>query len=149
MIVVLIIIAASGVFFWQHKKSSAFPVNIRSSVNFPLYYPTNLPKNYYLDLGSFSTGQNVLTFSLKGPGGDTLIVSEQPTPKKFDFQAFYSKDINVTTRSLTNQGELVIGKFLSRQVGSLVTASTWIIVSAPQSSPSGYLDQILRSLRKS
>ncbi len=148
VILVLIIIAGSCAFFWLRKDSSPFSADVRSSVNFPLYYPRKLPKDYMIDKKSVSVANNVVFFNVTKSNSPPIIVSEQPVATRFNFDDFYSKQISVTTQLTNGEGRIIFGKILTRQVATLVSPTTWVILSADTKTPPGDISTLVESLKK-
>jgi hypothetical protein len=130
----VVAIGATGAYYTFFVPHDPIPKNIRSQVNFSLYYPKTLPQNWILDKSSFYTdaSSQVVGYLLRGPHGN-LNITIQPVPKTFNFTDFYTKRLSNTVQFLTPQGQGAIGKASNQLVGSLVTPSSWVLAS-PSSS---------------
>jgi hypothetical protein len=80
-LVILIIVSSLFVYFMQAKDSNPFPKNIRTSINFPLYYPLPLPNEYSLSKTSLKNSNGIIFYSLNN-GKKTILISEQTVPSK-------------------------------------------------------------------
>lgn len=128
---------------WHH--SGVVPGYVRSSVNFPVFQPRNLPAGFAVDTSSFKLNSEVVTFVAKSAQGAVLI-TEQAIPRQLDFDTFYADQLSDTRRMTTGIGEATIGYFGDTELGSIVTDRTWILVRAKQGVSSQQMDAIVQSL---
>lgn len=133
-------LASIGVCYWLlYNRTPAtadpFDTQLLASINFPLYYPTQLPAGYHVDSKSVSQPQpGVVVLILRGPKNQKIYISQEVRPTTFDFGGYYN---NFTDRSLTvtDAGTIAVGHTNDgyTSIGSLATNRTWIIAntSAP------------------
>src|SRR5579884_1825970 len=79
-LVVIGLVLAAGLWLLTGGGSSPVPKNVRTAVNFDIYYPQpkKLPAGFRLDNSSFKLAQaGVVLFSVKRPDGSSLIFSEE------------------------------------------------------------------------
>jgi hypothetical protein len=123
-------------YYFLSSQRDPIPQSISKQVNFPLYYPDTLPKNWKLDKSSFyvDTNNNIVGYLLRGPIGN-LNITIQPVPAAFDFNGFYTQRLHNTVQFLTPLGQGAIGKSNQQLlVGSLVTTSSWVLASPSSAS---------------
>jgi hypothetical protein len=127
---VLIVAAAGGVYYEFFALRDPIPQNIRSQVNFSLYYPKSLPSGWSIDKSSYYADANdkVVGYRILAPVGPVSL-SIQPIPQNFSFNSFYTKRLSDTIQFLTPLGQGAVGKTSGQLVGSLETPSAWVLVS--------------------
>ncbi len=149
-IVVVIAITAAVIAMMLVRTSSEpniFSKDFTKSVDFPLYYPADLPKGLTVNKTSVIKGEGVVTYSIASSKGNALAVSEQAIPNKFNFDKFYKENIELPQHVNTPEGKLTTGKLNGLSVCMLVTDKTWVIVNDAAGSAEGKLPSICRGLR--
>ena len=148
--VIIALIALVLAYFLYHQLSAPSPVpkQIISSVSFPVYYPVELPSGYKINESSFNSNGRVVTYSLDNGSGKNIIISEQAMPNNFDFENFNKKRILGSKEILTPVGKATIGQSSERNVASVITDKTWVLVSAPSDTQANQLETIVRSLKQ-
>lgn len=128
------VIGGLGTYFVA-RDSNPIPPKIQKSVQFPLYYPQQLPKGWQVDSNSFSQGSNVVLFRItdKNNTSKGVSVTIQPQQDTFDIDRFYKETLTKSTQFTTSLGQAAIGEgTLGTRVGSIVTGESWILVTAPK-----------------
>lgn len=135
-VIVIVIIAAIIVGGWLYRNtnntSGPIPKKFASGLSYPLYYPTNLPTGYRVDRSSFARRGNVLIFSVIGPNGENIAVSEEPRPANLDLgQTAPASGISLPDERAftTSAGSAYISLWGAKLVSSLVTNSTWVLLN--------------------
>jgi hypothetical protein len=149
----LLVGAGGGVLYWklflsQAANANPFTAKQMASVQFPLYYPTNPPIGYHIDTKSVTEPQQgVIVFSLVGPKGEKLYVSEEARSETFDLGGFYNKfhDLKETPVS---DGSIAVGRVNGDQteVASRANNKTWILSNTSANIPLEQLTTMLKSL---
>jgi hypothetical protein len=116
---------------------SPFTAEHKSKVNFPLYYPTKLPKGFLIELDSISQPQeNVLAYNISDETGNAIQVVEQAFSQTVDLDALLASYQPLEKFELSN-GNAVAG---TNKDGEIVThftnGKTWITLTAYSSSTS-------------
>jgi hypothetical protein len=124
------------------NSSVPFTKNLINSANFSIYYP----KNMQIDESSiqFKPSTHLLIYTVHN-GVELFYVSVQPRPNGFSFDSF-NKQISDSTQFITSNGTATVGKLSGRQVGSLLTTGSWILVSTTLNTPTQDLGNLLRQL---
>jgi hypothetical protein len=123
------IVAVAWATYYRHKPF--FPIAItETATSYTLFEPRQLPTGYTVDKESFSRAANVLTFTAVNSEKQHINFSIQSRPPNYDYNSFYSAVLKDTFKFTTSEGEAAIGKAQGLTVGSLLTASTWVIVSS-------------------
>lgn len=148
--VVLAITALTGsaVFAWYTlTQKPSLLQSAAEQATFPLYDPTKLPRGYALDQDSLSMTRQAMLLAARDANGHAIIITEQPIPKEFDFEAFYNKQL-VGAQDITSiYGRGKAGIFDGEMSGSLVTDSTWIIIKGPKDTPAIDMKLIIEGLK--
>jgi len=127
--------------------ANIFSGNLQKQAPFPLYYVHKVPHGLHIQKNSISYSDAVVTFSLSDGQGQSLAISEQATPEKFDFTKFYKDNVRVSQQLPTNEGEVTFGTFNGLQVCMLVTPRTWIIVNDLSGAHPSQLNTLCRNLK--
>lgn len=147
-IFVLLTAFMAAMLIWTRHDD--FSSSIRQAANqaaFPIYSPTQLPEGFTIDEGSVSLTTEVLLFTAKNTQGDTLIFTENPVPKDFDFESFYNKQFVGAQNISSIYGRGQAGILDNVMSGSLVTDSTWIIIKGPENLPAKDMEMIIKGLK--
>jgi hypothetical protein len=146
---VLLVLAGVTVSVRPHIKSGFFSREVQEQAGFPLYYPSRLPEGYEANQATISTVNKVVTYQIKHPANEPLLVSLQPRPNNFDVENF-NKEVITEGISLTvSAGAATIGRLRGNQVASVLTDETWILISDPGSIPQQDLKFIVQHLKSS
>jgi hypothetical protein len=132
LFVVPLLLLAGGVGAWIVTQTKPIPARYRQGLNYPLYYPANLPNGYGVDPTSFRRVDQVLIFHITTPSDKPITVSEQHMPSDLDLSQHPSPagiptpdQDNFTTSAGTAQTSFWGSNFVT----SLVTPNTWIIIN--------------------
>lgn len=127
----LILAFAAG--SWLALNTKPIPAKYRQGLEFPLYYPKNLPAGYTVDRSSFRRDNKVLIFSVSAPNGKTIAISEERIPIGLDLSQHVPNpngiklpDQDTFTTSIGSAQTTLWG---DKYVTSLVTQDTWIILN--------------------
>lgn len=132
----------------RYAQHNPFSAAIRNSVAIPLYYPQQLPVGYTVDPLSFRTTSTEVVFNANN-GSSRLVFTQQKVPAGFDFNSFYAKQLHDSTSFNTPNGRVVIGKNDNRNLGSLATKKTWVLLSTNSAQPSvNDMTLVLKNLRQ-
>ena len=140
--------AAVVVFPKNSTPTNPFSQNIKSSANFNLYYPTQLPDGYSIKSSSIQLKDGVLTYA--ATRADLRIVfTMQAVPANFNFQSFYQQYLKNTQQFHTAYGQAVMGNIQNRVLSSMTDGKTWFILSDNSPNVSGgELRLIMNSLKQ-
>jgi hypothetical protein len=128
--------------------SDPIPTKIIGSVDFTVYYPTNLPAGFKLDKHSFSIPQyDVIVFDLANNKSEKIYLSEEPRPSTFNFGGYY-KNFTDEQSTIIGSGTIVVGRINNgeTEVGSLATNKTWLLTNTTAAVPLSQLSNMLNSL---
>ncbi|HEY2003646.1 MAG TPA: hypothetical protein VGH44_00850 [Candidatus Saccharimonadia bacterium] len=128
----LFVVLAIAAGTWLVVNTKPIPEKYRQGLNYPLYYPTNLPNGYVVDRSSFQRKTNVLVFNINTPSGRNIAVSEERIPLGVDL----SQHPNSSGLALPDQREFTttagtaeISFWGNKLVSSLVTPDTWVVLN--------------------
>jgi hypothetical protein len=131
LLTVLILGLLSGAGVWAYPKyahKNPFPADIRSKSAVALFYPSKLPVGYTINANSIHLDNGVLTYAAT-KNGLRIVFTTQPAPTGFDFQAFIQKYLKNVQPVSTTYGQGFIGQSQDRSLGSMVSGSSWFILS--------------------
>jgi hypothetical protein len=123
-------------------------LHAKSRIDYPLYYPTELPKGFSYKKNSIKISEIATIYTLTYEKDKKLFISNQPKPKEVIFKDFYDRLLKNKADVTSNQGKAVTGIVADQSVGSLVTDKTWVILNAPNDIKGQDLTDIVSSLSK-
>jgi hypothetical protein len=137
------VIAVFLVLLLFKKQDSPIPKNIEKSVNFALYYPSNLPNGYSLDKNSVKSENQIVFYSLSS-GDKKISISEQAAPSNPpDFEKIQKG--NTSFKPLdTAGGHAIYGVSQKTPAAILLTNTTLINISGDKNVP---LDTIVKTTK--
>ncbi len=122
------------------SKVSENPLlNIKRSVNFPLYYPNQLPDNFYLDKNSVKKQEETVFYSYSY-NGTTIVVTQQTKPPLME-QVKKTKDLE------TSIGKAYIADLEGKVVGFIVTDKTLVIISNANKNDAEALEEFMKAFK--
>lgn len=131
---ILLLLLAISAGTWLILNTKPIPGKYRQGLNYPLYYPSNLPKGYAVDRNSFQRKDKVLIFNITSPTGKNVAVAEQHIPPGIDLSQHPAN--NPAGITLPDQrdfntaaGSAEISFWGDKLVSSLVTDNTWVILN--------------------
>lgn len=91
LVLALFLAIGIGTYFYMDAKT---PIdNYAKRFDFPLYYPSEMPRDYNLITNSVKSSEAVLFYNLKSPSkNNTLVLGLQALPSNFDAIDFMRKD---------------------------------------------------------
>lgn len=155
-LVILVILGGLGVggaYGYMHVKSLNIPTSYSKTSPFPVLYPVNLPNGYYVDTNSFNNQGDAFVFTIRNTSDakKTVAVSEQVLPADFnpDHQLpdDNTQDEGQHGSYTTQVGKGQVGSFQGRQVATLASDKTWVIMNVSDI-PSGDIAGIASSFER-
>ena len=140
---IAISILAVGIFL-HNRENGPIPRVILSQVNFPLYYPTELPAGFSLDKNSFSETSGVVTYVINYDNGKKLIFNTQALPKDFDFDSFQGNGKKIGS----SLGDAYVGSLGNNTVVSVATDKSWLFIGVPSPINTPAMEVILQHLKQ-
>ena len=133
----LFLLGAGGGTVWLltlHKPAAVDPFDAKTlaSVDFPLYYPLQIPKGFRTDPKSVTEPQSgVVVFDMKDSKGRKIFVSEEARSSTYNYGGFFN-GIERSSQFKAQFGAAITGYLNNEQnvVGSIVSQKTWVIVNA-------------------
>lgn len=151
LLATLCLVGSITAYFATFKKESWPATELikgMTSVDYPIYYPSTLPKGFSYEKDSFKPSDIATIYILNYDNGKKLFISNQAVPKEIVFKDFYDRLLENKADVTSSQGKAVTGQIDNTPVGSLVTDKTWVIVRAPSGVEGSVLTDIMSSLRK-
>ena len=142
---------------WQTMRgttASLVPRKIQKAVDFPVYYPNDLPADYVLNVDTFQTPDpGVVVFTVTDTDKRQIVFSEQRQPSGADIDKFVSTYLPLNSVLQLPLGQAKVGAYGSapniRTILSLpIRDGPWLIVTAPADVSHDELTKILTSLTK-
>lgn len=142
----IIILGVTSVFLWKKSNDGpSLPKSVSNQIEFATFLPNKPPSGYSIDESSYTITNEALIVKVNTPQNKTVLFSQQPEPGSFDISGFH--DILKDKQSVeTPYGTAYIGKSENTKVGSLVTAGSWVFLSAPPDTDSEILKTLLKSI---
>jgi hypothetical protein len=133
IILLLFIILGGGAGYWYKFRVTGthIPASIKSSVDYPLLYPSKLPPGYKIVTSSFTSANDAVVFEADSQSSDKIAFSIQKRPPTFDFPSFYKQGLGNATPFSTDIGEAAVGTVSGKPIGSFITDKSWMLVSSP------------------
>ncbi|HUD05659.1 MAG TPA: hypothetical protein VMR18_01905 [Candidatus Saccharimonadales bacterium] len=129
--VTLIVISIRLIIDDQPVKNP-IPASISRVVDFKLYYPTQLPKGYYVDQTSFTVENNSVVFSYRNKQDVVIYFTEKSNPGSLTTGGYINANMS-NARVLTNKyGSAYIGTSLVSApdpIISYLAGGTWVIIN--------------------
>lgn len=131
------------------QQKARVPTSIADDIAFPIFLPGKLPGNYEIDEKSFSASEETLVFSASDGGGGSIVFTEQRKPPNFDFDEFYKQQMQEAKNVDKTPSPSVLGKSTENgaPILSIVTDSTWILITSQSPVGDDGLELIARSLK--
>lgn len=147
-VIVLALIIGAGFLAWKHftQSSPMIPKDIRQSVNYPLYYPNKLPKDYIVNVTSFDNTGQAITFTVRYLNKANILFAEQPIPTNLNLDNFQNKQIMNAKAIKTKLGTAYFGTYNNNTAISLVSGQTWIFISSAVKIPDDDVSYIVNNL---
>ena len=110
---------------------------IQSDIDFPLYYPSTLPKDFGLQNTSPSAdGNAAVNYTLTYKDTIKIVVTQQPRPKLME-------EVNKIREFNTPVGKAYVANLNGRKAGFLLTEKTLMIISSSHEMEVADLQQLL------
>lgn len=151
----VVLAAGAGAFLYRERITaflappSPFSSEVRASLSFPVYYPTEMPGTFKLDTDTITQpDSNVVVYRLTNDEGIAVTISQQAANNQIDIRKLYPEDQEPKQVELP-LGTAHIGTVEGSLLAHLVGQKTWIIVTtSPSTLSSDELEIILRSMRQ-
>lgn len=130
LIAAILLVAGGVATYLLTRSDDPFPPALRQSVQFPLYFPSQIPQHFAYDKTSLTsdTQNQTVFYSFKNANGKSINVNIQPKPKNYDIDVFYTRILSNVQGTATPYGDAKIGMMGHATVGILVTDRSWVIV---------------------
>lgn len=134
--VVVILLIAGGIIGalaanYMAQSTINIPADIKQKAKSTIYVPKQLPGTFKIVEKSFTFDEDVMIFHATDQVNSKLVFTEQPKPTDFNFEDFYSKEIN-EPKTLSDVpfastwGRTPDGK---RFVLSVIADDTWLLMN--------------------
>ena len=137
-------LAAGGTYVYNlmRRVPDPVPASIRQAVNFPVYYPAQLPMGAYIDKKSFSESQGVVVFTVVYDTNKRLVFTEQAPPPDYDYQSLQG-DAKKMSSSI---GDAYAGALGNNTAVTIHNDKAWVIIGIPSEIDTSKLQTILNGL---
>ena len=152
IILAVVVIGLVGWFITRQPAGTLpYPVSRTQikQLGFDIYYPSQklLTSGYTLNKSSFEATNQVLIYSVSYGNDQKIVFSDQNKPTNTQIQAFYARNLPLSTTLQTNIGLATIGAVNLQTIVSIPTnTNTWIIATAPGNINQRNLDQVIKSI---
>lgn len=144
---IIFAVAAGALLLFRQLNEPSPLESAANHATFPIFDIKTLPEGYEIDEASISLTSQALLIVAKNNKDKTIIITQTPVPKKFDYDSFYDdRFIGIQdAQSIYGRGKMEL--LDNAMTGSLVTDSTWIIIKAPEGFPAKDMLQIIASIK--
>lgn len=133
------------------QPKSPFTNSAAKDMGFSLYFPTDLPNGYKIELNSVKRAEDnpVILLGISNDNNQRITISQQKQPDGLNFDSL-QKLLTDTRQVQTRFGTVSIGKSNGdTEIANILTEDTWILVSAPKDSVSSQdFDNLVKSFRQ-
>ncbi|HEV2412975.1 MAG TPA: hypothetical protein VGS28_04215 [Candidatus Saccharimonadales bacterium] len=150
----LFVVGVIGVSLWltfldrTSANANPFTAQVLASVQFPLYYPTNLPTGFRMDPTSVSKPRaDVVIFNLDGPGSQKIYFSEEPKPGKYNIGDFFNSLTGLKEYGV-NGGTVAIGRNAQSdaEIANYVNSQVWVLANTNAPIPTDQMTTMMETL---
>jgi hypothetical protein len=141
--VCIMIVVVTAAVAWILMNDKPIPAKYRSGLDFPLYYPKNIPHDYAVERQSFQRQGKVLIYSLTSPHERDIAVSEEAIPTGYTI----NQSLNQTGISLPDErtfttaiGPASYTLWGTHTVISIASQNTWLILNVTGVPPQTAID---------
>jgi hypothetical protein len=143
LFVLLVAFISAGIYF--HRSTPPLPKTVTGGVNFPVYYPSYLPKGYAFDKSSTHLENQILFFGLSNKK-EKISISEQAAPKNPpDFELILKRNVSFKKLDVTG-GQAIYGVSQNIPAAIILTNTTLINISGSSNIPLDNIAKITQSL---
>jgi hypothetical protein len=143
-----VVVAAGTIAYLATHRTSPIPRSVAEKALFTLYYPGRLPQGYKLDDESYHYFDDTVIFAAKNADGQQFVFTEVSKPKDFDFVAYYKTLIDAKKLDGVPHDTVTGRAPEHKDLMSITTDSTWILVTAGQAVPERDWRTIAEHLRQ-
>ena len=149
--IIAILTVAGWFVFLRQPPANANPFTATDiAVNhFPIYYPLRLPAGYRIDPKSVTEPQaGVVVFTMRGPKGEKLYMSQEARPTKYGVGNFYNSFSDLKEVPVSD-GAIAVGHLGNGaiEVVSRANSTTWLISNTKAHIPFDELITMMRNLQ--
>ncbi len=148
---VIVVVAASATVLLLRNpvasSSNHFLRQLTHSMSFPLYTPSWLPNDWFMDRRSLSVTSEVVTFTVNDSKGQRLVFTEQPRPPQNNLDTFYDQQLSGSTAFKSASGQVTTGQFEGTLLAGISTEQTWVLVRAISAIKQSDFDRIIEGIR--
>jgi hypothetical protein len=143
IIILCLIILVSIIFLLKsrHKTALPFPAQIAGSLNYPVYYPSEVTTGYSYQPGSANIKATILFFTLTN-GAKSIFVTEQSVP----LSAINLNGLPKHSDISVPIGQAILGTGLGKPSIIIITASTLIELTSNKGVTKSDIIQIARAM---
>jgi hypothetical protein len=133
------------------EPRSPFTSDVTKQVIFPLYFPTDLPAGYKIELDSVRKAEDapVILLGISDENNQRITISQQKQPSGLNFENL-NKLLTEARQINTQFGNITIGvSDTETEIANVLTGDTWILISTPKNSlKDADYDALIRSFRQ-
>lgn len=146
LLLIIGLVATVGWIIRAPRQQSFLPAELAGKITFTVYAPKTMPTGFSLKTDSLRYQEGVLLLDITSPIADEpLVVSEQARPQDFKFEDFY-KDFFGSTKTTNELGELVVGTVRDQTIASLLTDTTWVLITGSKNIEFATVSELAKSL---
>lgn len=142
---IVLMALVAGLLWWSVQRAQSpqgFMADLQTKVEFPLFYPTQLPNGMKLDRSRYGTTKDVVTTTYTYDDNKYIVVSMQAKAKNFDASTFQP-----TSEFTTSLGRAYVADLPTRTTAAVVGEKSWALINAPERMAVDQLTSFINGLR--
>lgn len=145
VVAVLGILLGLGIWWRDSHNTNPFPVNIRQTAGFTLYYPNDPTMKVDPQSVQLAENNTVLAYIVHYQSHQLYVTIQAKPASGLNFDTF-TKRFSNPVQFLTTNGTATVGQLSGRQTGSLLTPNGWVLISSPLNTPPNLIADMLKQL---
>ncbi len=134
-------LAGGGLYYYRWRSDWPIPKVVRSQIQFPIYYPSSMPKGYSYQKG-FAKIQNGILFYKITSGNRTIVIGEQAIPvAPPDLSSLIG-----FKKIVTLAGNAAVGSNNGQPIAIVLSNTTLININGSKNVPNDVVGNLAKSM---
>jgi len=129
---ILCILVLTGVIIGSQRSDSPFIGEFKAKYSFPLFYPTEIPRSYYVEPRSIYASNDAYQVLMNiTDGTNNIVISQKAEVEGLGYESL-NRNLKDEKYVDTRHGRVATGKNSdSKWVADIFTGKTWITIISP------------------
>lgn len=141
------IVVAVFLFNNRSPQENPIPDSVEQQVDYTLYYPAKLSSDFHFDEIAFDEETKVVTYKYSSDE-KSVFFSLQKKPEDLNYEEFRNTQMTGVREVKTPIGTAYAGTLQNQTIGSILTDTTWILMTAGPGTTIDDLEQASKSLER-